>query len=444
MGSPDQTAPDHAAPDDAAPDQSAPDQSAPDQSAPDQTAPDHAAPDHAAPTRDASRARVAHVITRLIVGGAQENTVASCARVAPAHVRSVLVTGPQAGPEGSLLSEAREAGVEVVVEDALRREIAPIQDLRAVVRLWRWLRRARPHVIHTHSSKAGVVGRAAARLAGVPVVVHTVHGWGFHEHMAAPKRLAYVLAERLAARWTDVLVVVAASDARKGLDEGIAEPGRYRLIRSGVDLEPFRRPGVAPEAMRRELGVPVDAPVVGAVGRLSPQKDPLAFVRLAASVAREHPRAWFVLVGDGPMRAETLALADELGVGDRLVLPGLRRDVHRLLAAMDVVAFTSRWEGLPRVVPQAMAAGVPIAAYGVDGIEEAVGATGAGVTVPAGDEGALAQATSALLADPTHAAACARRGRASSEGFELDRMIAQLTALYREQLASKARGDTPA
>jgi len=391
---------------------------------------------------DAGRLRVVHVITRMIVGGAQENTLESCARVSPEVVDSTLVSGPQTGAEGSLLEETTRRGVRLVVEATLRREIAPWHDLRALVRLTRLLRAERPAVVHTHSSKAGILGRAAARLAGVPVVVHTVHGWGFHDHQHPAVRRAYVLAERLAARWSDALVVVADSDRAKGRAEGIGRPEQYRLIRSGVDLDPFRAPGTDRAEARRRLGVPVEGPLVGAVGRLSPQKDPLALVRVLARLVGEHPGLHAAIVGDGPLRAEVEALAADLGVADRLVLPGLRRDVAQILPAFDALAFTSGWEGLPRVIPQAMAAGVPIASYAVDGAVEALGEgpdrPPAGLLVESGDEEGLAKALSSVLADPDLAATLADRGRAASHEFDLSGMIDQLTALYAEQLAAAA------
>lgn len=388
--------------------------------------------------------RVCHVITRLIVGGAQENTLISAARADGRRFVSKVVSGPQTGPEGELHTWGRGLGVRIEVEPALVRELAPVRDALAFLRLWRRFRRERPDVVHTHSSKAGILGRAAARLARVPVVVHTIHGWSFHEHMPAWERRLYVGLERLCARWCDRLVVVAERDLSKGLREGIGVPERYVLIRSGIDLEPFSDPPRRSdrEAVRREFGIDPGAPLVGTVSRLSPQKNPLGFCDVAARIAAKVPDAWFLFVGDGPLRREVEAEARRLGVADRLVITGIRDDVPRLLGGFDVFVLTSLWEGLPRVVPQAMAAGLPIVASGVDGVAEALVDGKTGLLVRPGDEEALEEAVVGLLVEPGRARRMGEQARESVRPFDARRMVAELESVYAELVtgASSRRG----
>ncbi|HZS34179.1 MAG TPA: glycosyltransferase [Methylomirabilota bacterium] len=249
------------------------------------------------------RVDVCHVITRLIVGGAQENTVLTCAGLTRTGHRSVLVTGPETGPEGDLRGEAEQRGVPVCVIPSLVRELAPRRDLAALLALRRLFERSRPDIVHTHSSKAGILGRLAARWARVPVIVHTVHGWGFHGSTPPVRRAAYVGLERLVARWTTRLVVVSERDRTTGLGDRIGTPGQYTLIRSGVDLAPFRDARQHRAAVRASLGVPPAAPVIGAVTRLAAQKDPTTLVRAAGAVLRDLGEAHLVVVGDGPSAA---------------------------------------------------------------------------------------------------------------------------------------------
>lgn len=375
-----------------------------------------------------------HVITRLIVGGAQENTILTCALLDRARYAPLLVSGAQTGLEGTLHGEAARLAVPTRILPSLVRQPAPRRDLATALKLWRLFERERPAIVHTHSSKAGIVGRLAARWARVPVIVHTVHGWGFHARTPALRRATYVRLERLAARWTARLVVVSTQDREKGLREGIGSRAQYVLIRSGIDLAPYRDARRHRAATRASLGIPPTACVLGAVTRLSPQKDPLTLVRAAAEVLRRLPDAYLVLVGDGPLRAELERLAAALGVLGRVRLTGIRRDVPALMGAFDVFVLTSLWEGLPRVIPQAMAAEVPIVATGVDGIAEAVEDGVTGRLAPPGSPALLAERVLDVVTAPDRGRALAARASARTSEFELGAMLGALDGLYRELL----------
>ncbi|RLC78504.1 MAG: glycosyltransferase family 1 protein, partial [Chloroflexi bacterium] len=300
-----------------------------------------------------------HIITRLIVGGAQENTMLTAVLLDPSRCAVDVVSGPQTGSEGSLIEEFRTRDIPLTIEPALVREINPLKDLLALFRLTRFIRRGRYTIVHTHSSKAGILGRWAAYLAGTPIIVHTVHGWGHHDRQSPLVRRSYILLERVTQRITDKLIVVSPRNIEKGLADGIGTPEKYITIRSGIELDRFRRPSRSREDVRAELGIPVDSAVVGTVTRLSPQKAPLDFLDAAAHVAAQQPNVHFVIVGDGPLRADVEAQVVTLKLTERIHLTGLRRDVPDLLHSFDIFALSSLWEGLPRVLPQAMAAGLP-------------------------------------------------------------------------------------
>jgi glycosyltransferase involved in cell wall biosynthesis len=321
--------------------------------------------------------RVLHPITRLIIGGAQENTMLTAdlmnkGAVGDGRYQIAIVSGPQTGPEGSLIEEVRARGTPLTIMPELRRELSPANDLKALVKLAKMMRSGRYQIVHTHSSKAGVLGRVAAKMARVPVIVHTVHGWSFHQQLTPRKLRFYVALEKIGDWCGHAVILVAEKDREKGLAQAIRGVAHSPVIRSGIELDRFGHPQIPPAEMRRQLGIPTDALVIGSVTRLSPQKAPLDLIEAFGHIQGQFPHAWFLVVGDGPLRPDVEARIQQLGLGDRLILTGLRRDVPELLAAMDVFALSSLWEGLPRVLPQAMASGLPIVCTRADGTAEAI------------------------------------------------------------------------
>ncbi len=380
--------------------------------------------------------RVLQIITRLVLGGSQETVLLTCRLLDSAEWRTEILCGAQTGPEGSLFDQARAQHTLVTVEPALVREVSPFRDLVCLWRLYRFIRRGRFDVVHTHDSKAGVLGRIAARMAGVPVV-HTIHGWGFTDRQRPVARWLFQTVERFCARFADKLIAVTGRDVDKGLAAGIGRAEQYQVIRSGIELARFGHPTVDRDTVRRQLGLPADAVVVGTVTRLSEQKAPLDFVRAAAEVRQtaDDLDPWFVLVGDGPLRSRVEALVEELGLRDRLLLTGLRHDVPELLAAFDLFVLSSLWEGLPRVLPQAMATGLPVVATAVDGNAEIVEDGLTGRLVPPARPELLAAAVVELLGDPVRRATMGAAGRARVEPYSAERMAADLAALYRRLTA---------
>jgi glycosyltransferase involved in cell wall biosynthesis len=334
------------------------------------------------------------------------------------------------GP-GDLLDDEAAAipDLERIPVPSLVRPVAPISDLRALMSLRAAVRSFRPHVVHTHSSKAGILGRLAARLEGVPAV-HTVHGYGFTPLQSAPRRSLFRLAEKVMARVTAQFVTVSETDRRRGIEMGLFAPENVRLIRAAIDLERFRGAAGGIE-VRERLGVPADVPLIVQIGNFKAQKAPLDFVRVAAAVHERQPSAWFAMVGDGPLRQAAEGLAGELGVADRIVFAGWWDDVPGLLAETTVSVLTSRHEGLPCSVVESLAAGVPVVATAVDGTVEVVRSGDNGLLAAAGDIGGLARSIGELLADEDLRRRMADAAREGLEAFDQELMVRQQEDLYR-------------
>lgn len=382
--------------------------------------------------------RVLHPITRLIIGGAQENTMltADYLNHRPEYAGRYdvhILSGPQTGPEGSLIEEVRQRNIPLTIMPELRREVSPANDLKALGKMVKMMKNGRYHIVHTHSSKAGVIGRLAAKIARVPVIVHTVHGWSFHEQMSPRKLRFYVALEKIGDWCGHQAIVVAAQDREKGLAQGI-NAASYPLIRSGIELDRFGHPQIPPDEMRRQLGIPADALVVGSVTRLSPQKAPLDLADAFMRINRHLPETWFVIVGDGPLRHDVERALQTAGIANRTILTGLRRDVPELLAAFDVFVLSSLWEGLPRVLPQAMATGLPIVCTIADGSAEAITEGENGFLVPKGETAVLADRALQLLQDEELRRKMGANGRSRAPEFSADQMVRDIDALYQQLL----------
>jgi glycosyltransferase involved in cell wall biosynthesis len=376
---------------------------------------------------DDRRIRVLLAITRLELGGAQRVALHTAATLD----RDEFVVGLAWGPGDLLDEEARSiAGLEQFPIASLVRPIAPLDDTRALAGLRRAIRGFRPDVVHTHSSKAGILGRLAARFERVPSIVHTVHGFGFTPLQSAPKRYVLRTVEKLMARVTDHFVMVSNADRRRAAALGLVPLDRSRVIRAGIDLGRFRS-GENGWTIRESYGIPVAVPLVTQVGNFKPQKAPLDFVRVAEEVADADPTAWFLMIGDGPLRGEAEARVWSSGIGDRFVFGGWSDDIPGVLAATTVSVLTSRHEGLPCSVVESLAAGVPMVATAVDGTVEVVRPGENGFLAPAGDVRALAEGVKALLSDPERRRRFARAAREGLDEFDRDLMVRKQEELYR-------------
>jgi glycosyltransferase involved in cell wall biosynthesis len=382
--------------------------------------------------------RVLHVITRLTLGGAAENTLASMAALAGAGYDGPLAVGLAESDRASA-EDARRRGVTLVDVSGLGREVGP-RDLVALAQLVALVRRLRPAIVHTHTSKAGFVGRLAARLARVPAVIHQPHGHIFYGYYGAGRTALYVGLERLAARWTDRIVTLTDRGTDEHLARGIGRRTQYRTVPSGVPTAELRARAPGRAEARRALGLPADAFVVGALGRLVPVKGFDVLVAALPAVAAAVPSARVLLVGDGPERAALQAQAAACGVGRRLHLTGATAEIARALAACDVLAAPSRNEGMGRALVEAMALGVPVVAAAVGGIPAVVGDGEGGRLVPAGDAAALAEALVELGVDHGLRAKLAAAAPARAEAFSAEAAAAALRAVYDE--VARERGLT--
>jgi glycosyltransferase involved in cell wall biosynthesis len=384
--------------------------------------------------------RVLHVITRLILGGAQENTLLTViGQQRDPRFRVTLLAGIDLGPEGNLHERARLEGVDLVLLPSLVRPIRPLADLRALLALYRVMKSGRFDIVHTHSSKAGILGRIAAHAAGVPVVIHTLHSLVFHEYQAAWKNRLYVGLKRMCAPWTDVIISVNDKTRYIAIASGVGRPEQHVTIHSGMDLTPFVSvsSGLTVEAAKRRLGIPEDALVVGKIARLFPLKGHDLFFEAAERIARAEPRAHFLLVGNGTLRAELEARARTLGLLPRTLFTGLvpPEQVPAHIQAMDVVVHCSLREGIARVLPQAGAVGKPVVAFHMDGAPEVIREGVSGYLVPPRDTAALADRALFLLGNPALREAFGQEGRrVAVESFGLDRMVSAINAVYWERL----------
>lgn len=318
--------------------------------------------------------RTVHIITRLIVGGAQENTLLNVVDQQRDYGDDVtLITGPAIGPEGSLLERAKSLGVKLRVVSHLRRSLHPWRDWQSYRTLIALLRSLNPEIVHTHSSKAGILGRAAAHKLGIPAV-HTVHGAAFHYGQNRLAYRAYVRAEKWAARRTAKFITVCDAMADQYVAAGIAPREKFVTIYSGMDVMPFLNPPRDPQAVRKELGIEPRHIVIGKIARLFHLKGHEYVVAAARAVIDRCPNARFLFVGDGILRDKLQRRIDELGMTDHFVFTGLvpPERVPELIHAMDIVVHTSEWEGLARVLPQGLIAGKPVVSYDVDGAREVV------------------------------------------------------------------------
>ena len=379
-----------------------------------------------------SRIRVLHAITLLELGGAQRNTLDTVTLLDRGRFEVALACGVGA----ELYREAQAlADMRLFSLPHLVREVRPLADRAALAELRAAIREFRPDIVHTHSSKAGILGRWAARRERVPIVIHSIHGFGFGAHQSAPVRWAFLTAERLAARWTDHFIAVSRRNLEEGVRLGLFGPERASVIRSGVVLRSFRQHSGGDE-VRRELGIPAGAPLVLQVACFKQQKAPERFVALAEAVGRRFPDAHFVLVGDGALRPEIEAVRRRAGIEGRLHLPGWRRDVPALLDAATVVTLTSRFEDLPRALVEALAAGVPVVAMAVDGVDEVVRDGDNGFLVREGDTAALGERVAAVLADGALRDRLAAHAGDGLDPWDRDTMVREQEALY-EALAGR-------
>ena len=379
--------------------------------------------------------KIVHVITRLIVGGAQENTILTCEGQQRRGNDVTLITGPSTGPEGSLMQRAGEGGYRIIVEESLVRSAHPIRDVRAYQRLKKLCIQLQPDVIHTHSSKAGIVGRVAAWNCKVPVVVHTIHGLAFHPYQSKLTNAAWIALERFAARRCHKIVSVADAMTRQALACRVGKPEQFITVYSGMDIKPFLAAAGQRAQARRKLGITDDRIVMGTIARLQPLKGHDDLLAIAEKLFAAQPRLLFLWIGDGQFQPRITAKIRSAGWQDRFILTGLvpPAQVPQLIPAMDMMVHPSYREGLPRAVAQGMLEAIPAIVYNCDGANEVCMDGHSGILVEPGDLAGLQNAILQLAENADLRNAMGSHGKVLAEKrFDATIMVDSLLDVYQK------------
>ncbi len=402
---------------------------------------------------------IVHIITRLILGGAQENTLLTCEGLRRRGHEVTLITGPALGPEGQLRDRAQAGGYRVIEIDAMRRAINPVHDVPCYKQLKKILAELDADIVHTHSAKAGILGRRAAAAlrdknikaccprvrtfqaaqaacSARPRIVHSVHGLSFHPYQSGMLNRIYISIERRAAQYTDAFISVAHAMTRQSLAAGIGQERQYTRIFSGLETGHFlpELPGEQWQRLREANGIPEDAVVMATVARLFHLKGHEYIIAAAKKLASRHPKAIWLFIGDGILRESLTREIETAGLRDRFRFTGLvpPEEVGQLLHASDILVHCSLREGLARAIPQAMLCGKPVAAFDLDGTPEVVRNGETGLLVPAKDVDALTAAQEKLIEDPELRRRLGETGRAfCRKEFDHELMVERIEAVYK-------------
>jgi glycosyltransferase involved in cell wall biosynthesis len=384
--------------------------------------------------------KVAHIITRMIIGGAQENTLYTLeGLMADPSYEVTLVTGPTYGPEGSLMDQVVSKNVRTLTVPTLRRNINPLYDLCAFLHLLTILKRENFDIVHTHSSKAGILARLAAKCLGVKTIIHTIHGLPFHKYESAVRNALYKFLERIVASFTTKIITVCDEMARQAVDAKIASPEKFCTIFSGLDTQTFleeRKDEV--DSLRKSWDVPDNAVLIGKIGRLFHLKGHKYLLPAAREVITHSPQTYFVFVGGGMLEEELKQQARDLGIEKHIIFVGLipPDDIPLYIRVMDIVVHVSLREGLPRVVPQAFLSHKPVVAFDIDGARDIIEDGVNGFLVNAKNIEMLAKQLLVLINLPSLRSEFASAGYEKALTlFSKEKMVEDISALYQKCLS---------
>jgi glycosyltransferase involved in cell wall biosynthesis len=390
--------------------------------------------------------RVAHVITRMIVGGAQENTLLNCQDLIQIHGDDVLlITGPAIGPEGDLLRQGRGGDakpanqniVPLAYVPELRRSIHPWRDVASYRAIKKLLRDFKPDVVHTHSAKGGFLGRLAAWSLKVPAIVHTVHGAPFHPFQSALPRTLFRWCEWYAARRCHAIISVADAMTDLMVNAGVAPREKFTTISSGMDVEPFLLANDSRERVRQELGYEPQHIVVGKIARLFHLKGHEDVIAAAKDVIQKNPQVRFLFIGDGLLRDALQQQIDAADLHEHFQFTGLvpPARIPELLGAVDMLVHASLREGLARALPQALISGKPVVSYDVDGAMEVCITGETGFLIPPRDVKGMSAALTQLAGDAALRNQLGSTGRSRfAEQFRHETMTRRIRELYERVL----------
>ncbi len=380
--------------------------------------------------------KVAHIITRLIVGGAQENTISTVTGLMKnPHYDVTLLSGPEIGPEGTLRDKAMGKGVNLIIISQLRRNLNPVRDLLAVTQLIIHFMKNRYDIIHTHSSKAGIIARISAFLTGCPVIIHTIHGLPFHPYQSKWRNILYIFLEKICAKITDKIITVSDTMRDKALEKKIGEKELYTTIYSGMDIDSFANCSKHRNQMRQELKIKPDELVVGKIARLFDLKGHDFVIDCAKEISKNIPNVKFLFVGDGILKDKLIEKIHSLGMDEKFIFTGLvaPEKIPPCISCMDILVHASLREGLARALPQAMAAGLPIVAIDVDSAHEMAIDNKTGFLIPSNDQKMFVQAVIKLLRDKKLRSTLGQNGKKMViEMFKTTFMVNKIETLYED------------
>lgn len=391
--------------------------------------------------------KIIHIITRLDKGGSAENTLLTALGINKKKYEVILVKGPtfesrMSNKEHATISadlkEAQLKGVRIVNLPFLLRRINPVYDLLSLFSLYVFLIKEKPTIVHSHTSKAGLLGRLAAKLAGVPIIVHTPHGHVFFGYFGPFKTKIFILLEKLASRITDKIVTLSNREKEDYLLFKIAEEEKFSVIFSGIGLNKFKEPLLSEKQnLRTELGIPENSLVVGTAGRLVPVKGPEFMLQAAKYIISRYPDTYFIFTGDGPLENDLNRKALEMGISENIIFLGWRDDVAQIISIYDIFVLPSLNEGMGRVLAEAMALGKPIVASKIGGIPDLVIHGKNGFLVPPKNPKELAKYIQVLIEDKDKRGKMGLRGKEMSLNFSAGGMIEKIASLYKELLKQK-------
>jgi glycosyltransferase involved in cell wall biosynthesis len=379
--------------------------------------------------------KIMNIIARLNVGGPAIHVALLTAKLSAPQYKSLLVCGNIEAGEGDMAYYARERGVEPIFIPELGRSLNPLRDITTLWKVYRLMRQHKPDIVHTHTAKAGFVGRIAARLAGVPVIVHTFHGHVFHGYFSPAKTRVFLWLERFTARFTDAIITLNDSLRDELADVyHIARKEKIVVLPLCLDLEAFSKTARKNGQFRAAWHIPADAPLVGIIGRLVPIKNHALFLQAAAKVRAKMPNARFAIVGDGETRADVEQSVDQLNLREAVIFTGWQKDLAPIYSDLDVSVISSDNEGTPVSVIEALVAGCAVVATAVGGVPEMLEQGRLGALVPPQDAEKLAAAMIHVLQNPPDV----QNGRAAMLArYGLESVMLQITALYKKLFADK-------
>lgn len=378
-----------------------------------------------------TKIKVLHVITHLPIGGAQDNTLYTVELLDKKKYDISLCCNL----DGELVERAKKVeAVKLFDIPFLGREVSPYRDIRAFLSLYKLFKEEDFTIIHTHSSKAGLLARLAAVLNKTPIVIHTIHGFAFNDFMNGLKKNFFIYLEKLLAKWTDVLITVSNLNKKKIIDLNIAHENKIKNIYSGIDLSLFTNK--RNDEFRKELNLENDHLLLGSVGRLSNQKDPITMIEAFGIISKPFPNAHLALVGDGELKGKILEKIDQLKLNDRIHLTGNKNNPWSVYHSMDLFIMSSIYEGLGRSITEALSCGVPVVCTDVEGVPEIVRDNITGILVRPKDSNKLADAIIRTLNDMETAKKMAEEGRRFvNDNFDVNKMVNDIDSLYNTLLS---------